>query len=355
MSDEIIGKIEYPKESSTVTRGMKIQGWAFSKDEKDVDLEIYLDDVYVKDIQNGIPRLDIEKIYPEFTTAYYSGFLTKLLMPEISIHEYHILEIIAKTDKKSISLGRIKIKLDTSKLEEVWPDEGMTLHFRKSGKTTFYHMNRLCNLKPNFQVLDIGCQLGRLAIPFTKFLNENGRYEGLDIIQEAISWCNENISKKYKNFHFTWANVFNGWYNPKGEFKPYDYKLPYEDNTFDFVIAYSVFTHMFRKETENYFSEISRVLKKGGKCWFTFTIIDDESLNQIKLKKTLVDLKYEFDGYRSTRDDNPESCIAWDEKIIKDLYQKNNLSIDGPIYPGHWRGISLENMLWQDVIVATKE
>ena len=73
-----------------------------------------------------------------------------------------------------------------------------------------------------------------------------------------------SIAPKFPNFHFTWADVFNGYYNPKGKSKPHEYKLPYESDSFDLVIAYSVFTHMLRDETENYFSEISRVLKHGG-------------------------------------------------------------------------------------------
>lgn len=356
MPGQIIGGLEIPVEYTTVTRGMKIQGWAFSTDHENVDIEIHLDGIYIKDIQTGIPRYDIEKSYSEYKdTAYTSGFLTKILMPDVSVYDYHTLEIIAKTKKISKSIAKVKIKLNTDIIEKVWPDEGMTKQFRESGKETFYHMNRLCNLQPDYHILDVGCQLGRLAIPLSKFLNKDGRYEGIDIIREAIDWCDDNVTQKFPNFHFRWADVFNGYYNPKGKFQPYEYKLPYNDNSFDLVIAYSVFTHMLRKETEHYFSEISRVMKKGGKCWLTFTILDVESLKQIQLKKTLADFNYEFDGYRSTSIDNPEASIAWNENIIRDICKKNSLKIIEPIYPGHWRGISLTNMFWQDVVIAIKE
>jgi len=356
MVGEIMGELEIPTSYTTVTRGMKIQGWAFSTDSENVDIEIHLDGFYIKDIQTGIPRYDIEKSHSEYKdVAYTSGFLTKILMPEISVYDYHTLEIIAKTKNMSKSIAKTKVKLNTEIIEKVWPDEGMTMQFRDSGNQTFFHLNRLCNLQPNFQVLDIGCQLGRLAIPLAKFLNKEGRYEGLDIIREAIDWCDDNISAKYPNFQFTWADVFNGYYNPKGKSPPDQYTLPYDDSSFDLVIAYSVFTHMLRKETEHYFSEISRVMKKGGNCWITFTILDDESLNQIQLKKTLADFKYEYDGYRSTDDKNPEASIAWNENVIRNICKKNNLRIIDPIYPGHWRGISLDNMLWQDIVIVTKE
>ena len=215
-------------------------------------------------------------------------------------------------------------------------------------------MKKFCDLKPNFHVLDIGCQLGRLAIHFAKFLNNDGGYDGFDIIGEAISWCKHNIAAKYPNFNFILADIHNGWYNQSGKFLPHEYKFPYGDSSFDFVMATSVFTHMFYKEMENYFHEISRVLKKGGQCWFTFTILDDESLKCLESKITLEDFKYKFDGFRSTKKDNPEASVAWEEEIIKKLCKECELTIKEPILPGSWRGVKRQTPLWQDIVIATK-
>jgi SAM-dependent methyltransferase len=196
--------------------------------------------------------------------------------------------------------------------------------------------------------------LGRIAVQLSRFLNNDGRYEGFDIIEEVVAWCKNHITAKYPNFNFFVADIYNGWYNSSGKFQPYEYKFPYTDSSFDFVIAFSVFTHMFYKEMENYFREISRVLKKGGQCWLTFTILDDESLRCLESKITLCDFNYKFNGYRSTRNDNPEASIAWEEGIIRRLCKEYELSIKEPIIPGSWRGIKRETPLWQDIIIVSR-
>jgi len=87
----------------------------------------------------------------------------------------------------------------------------------------------------------------------------------------AIDWCRRKISSKYPNFHFQFADIFNGVYNPKGKIKPVEYKFPYENESFDFVFVKSVFTHMLPQDMEHYFSEIARVLRKDGRCLITFS------------------------------------------------------------------------------------
>lgn len=47
-------------------------------------------------------------------------------------------------------------------------------------------------------------------------------------------------------------------------------KLPYPDNFFDIIIAYSVFTHLSESETAHWINEISRVSKPG--CVFIATL-----------------------------------------------------------------------------------
>ena len=53
--------------------------------------------------------------------------------------------------------------------------------------------------------------------------------------------------------------------------------FPCADNSFDLVFLTSVFTHMFAGDVENYLSEISRVLKPGGKCLITWFLLDEVS------------------------------------------------------------------------------
>ena len=73
--------------------------------------------------------------------------------------------------------------------------------------------------------------------------------------------------------------MFNQKYRPKAKFTASNYKFPYEDNFFDFVILQSVFTHMVLDDMKNYLHEISRVLKKGGRSYISYFILNENSLN----------------------------------------------------------------------------
>lgn len=42
------------------------------------------------------------------------------------------------------------------------------------------HFRNLCDLKPGEVVLDVGCGVGRMAVPLTGFLSPKGRYEGFE-------------------------------------------------------------------------------------------------------------------------------------------------------------------------------
>jgi ubiquinone/menaquinone biosynthesis C-methylase UbiE len=213
------------------------------------------------------------------------------------------------------------------------------------------------NLKPNDQVLEAGCGCGRLAIALTKYLESEGSYEGFDIDYEAINWCQKHITKKYPNFNFQRADIYNGEYNPKGKYKASEYKFPYENESFDFVLLFSVFTHMFPQDVENYISEIKRVLKKDGKCLITYYLLNEKSSKLTKDFNSRLDFnfKYNFGEYSSIDENVTESVIALDESFIRQLYDQYQLKIVEPIFYGSWCGRSTSNAICsgQDTILAS--
>jgi ubiquinone/menaquinone biosynthesis C-methylase UbiE len=227
-------------------------------------------------------------------------------------------------------------------------------NFREIGEEFLQYFIRLACLKPNENVLDVGCGIGRMAIPLTKYLNENGSYEGFDIVSRSVDWLRKNITPKYPNFHFQLADIFNKEYNPKGRYSASEYKFPYENESFDFVFLTSVFTHMLPQDMKNYFYEIARVLKKQGKCLITFFLLNDEARKLIDAKKSKLDFKYVFGGYRTTNKSVPEAAIAYDEQMVRVLFEKHGLRIKEPIHYGSYCG--RQNFLsYQDIIIASKE
>ncbi len=226
--------------------------------------------------------------------------------------------------------------------------------FKKIGEEFLRHFIELGGLNPNERVLDVGCGIGRMAVPLTRYLDKRGSYEGFDIVAEGINWCRKNITSKYPNFQFQLADAFNKDYNPSGRYKACEYKFPYENESFDFVFLISVFTHMLPKDIENYLGEISRVLKRNGRCLISFFLLNKESLQLINDKKSTRDFKYECEGFRTIDTHIPELAVSYDEAFIFSLYEKYGLKIKQPIRYGSWCGRS--NFLgYQDIIIASKE
>ncbi len=203
-------------------------------------------------------------------------------------------------------------------------------------------------LAPEMDVLDVGCGQGRLARPLVGFL-ESGTYQGFDIDKSGIEWC-QNEYADIAGFKFYHADVFNQRYNANGRIAAKDFRFPCADDGFDFIFLTSVFTHMFAEDIENYLSEITRVLKPGGKCLITWFLLDEISRQS---GHPVYNFAYEVDEVsRTTLAANPEAAMAFDLDYVRDIYQKHGLEIQ-TIENGKWARPNSPYTL-QDLIVAVK-
>ena len=237
------------------------------------------------------------------------------------------------------------------------PPPSKVLHgtdgYLNTGREFFEYFLRFGGLKASYKVLDIGCGTGRMAVPLTTFLDNDGSYDGIDVIKEDIDWALKSIGKKYDNFNFHQIDISNKLYNRNGAILGAKYKLPFEDNQFDFIFLVSVFTHMLSDDVDNYLAEISRVLKPGGRCLITYFLLNDKSLPQINKGKTIIDFKYKYEDCLTSNIDVPEAAIAYDEGKIRSLYSEVDLLISDPIRYGSWTNLN-KYLSFQDVVVATK-
>ena len=119
--------------------------------------------------------------------------------------------------------------------EEISPAFAKGDRFEIIGRKHVDTFRKLCDLKPDDWVLDVGCGIGRMAVPFTTFLNEQGSYQGFDIVPKWIEWCQNAITPRYPNFRFQVADVYNEFYNPTGSYTAANYAFPYQSGVFDFV------------------------------------------------------------------------------------------------------------------------
>lgn len=245
-----------------------------------------------------------------------------------------------------------------NKRDALVPPKGMiytgTGDYLKIGKETFAHFLKYGNITPESNVLDIGSGIGRMAVPFTNFLKENGSYEGFDIVKMGVDWCTENISSRYPNFTFRHIDLRNDLYNLKTKHTAADFVFPYPDNHFDFVFLTSVFTHMMPKDMEHYISEIKRVLKPGSRCFATFFILDKQSEDAM-YKSGGKFFPYKYGTYSLMDKNVKEANIAYQKDYIFGLLEEEGLQTV-EFFRGFWSGLpSGELNEHQDVLIFEKK
>jgi len=217
------------------------------------------------------------------------------------------------------------------------------------------HLREWCDLRPDDNVLEIGCGGGGPALALTDYLNGDGRYEGLDIMTEPIQRAQAIISKDHPNFRFQVADVYNENYNRHGKFQASEYRFPFPDDTFDVVLLGSVFTHMRPADVDRYLAEIGRVSKPGGRSLVTYFVLNSEALGLIESGASAKKFTHRFDGFRAEDKDIPECAIAYDEEWVRARYAEHRLEIQEPVRYGRWCGRSraiYPNR--QDIVVAVK-
>jgi len=279
--------------------------------------------------------------YPEFEKA--AKIVKKITQPGV----WFVLDTI------ETFIGRRDPLTPPRRLMTVGSNEFTRSDFNAIGQKLFQFLVDIGGLKPNDKVLDVGCGVGRMAIPLTRYLSSEGTYDGLDIVAKSIKQCTLTYSPCFDNFHFHHADIFNSHYNPCGEYSSHQYKLPFPDKTFSFVFLTSVFTHMLSQGVQNYLNEIQRVLVPGGRCFITYFILNQESEDSIRSNRS--DLKFVFpiDQGKSISVNTPEVAVAFNEQYLRELYQKFGLCIVEPIHYGSWYGRKTD-VGYQDIIVAVR-
>lgn len=223
--------------------------------------------------------------------------------------------------------------------------------FERTGREFLDLFVRLGGLRPDADVLDMGCGIGRMAIPLAGHL-EGGSYRGFDVGKEMIRWCQKNITPRHPRFQFLWAPIYNQKYNPFGDVDAGEFRFPYEDDSFDFIFATSLFTHLVEDEVRHYLAEAARVLRPGGSCFLTFFLLDDRALGEVSAGRAAFDFSHPVGVARAIDAARPEEAIAYDVADLTRFLDEAGLHLSHSPYFGAWSNAP-DAPTGQDVVVAT--
>jgi SAM-dependent methyltransferase len=189
---------------------------------------------------------------------------------------------------------------------------------------------RLGGLRPDDRFLDIGCGVGRVAIPLTGYLGGDGTYVGVDLWPEGVAWCTSAITPRYPHFTFHLLDLHHNRFNRRARPPVTEVRLPVDDGSADFVMLVAI-NHLTLDELRAFVREAGRALRPGGTYVGTWFLVDDGT--RAVLPPTYAD-------------------VACDEGAMRSALASGHLDLRA-LYPGSWRG-GEGTVSVQDVVIAGK-
>lgn len=241
----------------------------------------------------------------------------------------------------------------TGQRDALTPPRGMIFtgggDFRAQGRRMVGIFRQQAALLPQHRILDIGSGIGRIAVPLSEILEKTGSYEGFDVVEMGIQWCQKHISSRFPNFQFQYVPLANDLYRADGQHAG-GFRFPYPDKDFDFACAISVFTHFLPDEVEQYLRETGRVLLPGGTLCATFFLLNAES-EALLSSRTQFSFPHDYGHYRLMDDRVRAANVSFREDWLRISAQRCGLRIEAVHY-GYWCGREKGKCLdFQDIVV----
>lgn len=107
-------------------------------------------------------------------------------------------------------------------------------------------------LTEGHRIIDVGCGSGRLAAALTRRFGNRISYLGLDIVQTMLDYAKTVSDPSYRFAMNT------------------ELSIPAPDASCDFIVFFSVVTHLLHEESFRYLRDARRALKPDGRLALTF-------------------------------------------------------------------------------------
>lgn len=212
----------------------------------------------------------------------------------------------------------------------------------------------LCPVEPHHHVLEVGCGVGRDAIPLAERLGPEGAYLGIDIMRDCIAWCQRHVTARHPNVRFEHADIRSHDYNRGGALVTQDYRVPAQDASQDRIFLQSVFTHLGERDMQHYLREFRRVLKPGGRVLLTLFLLDDETR-----RLAPETAKYGFAhgdgrGFYYQDADNPLRVVGVSPEALDRMLAVAGLRLAFPVQRGYWCA-NRRATHYQDIAVLARD
>jgi SAM-dependent methyltransferase len=219
-------------------------------------------------------------------------------------------------------------------------------------------VRRLMPVSSESRVLDLGCGIGRGMLSLLRG-GLPAQVVGMDIMPPVISFCQENIAPHFPQVSFDLIEGSNDHYDQfidGAARKPLEQvKLEYK-GIFNIAYAFSVFTHVDRKDFVDLLKLVETMLAPGGYFLFTCFTLNEFSRKMIDHRQTIFPLvdKVYVDGGDVLWGDkaDPLAFIAFDKALIEAMAWEAGLAIMKVEY-GCWMGGGIGSSL-QDVVIVRK-
>lgn len=171
-------------------------------------------------------------------------------------------------------------------------------------------------------VFDFGCGCGRIARQLLVQNPQPQRYVGIDIHAGMVDWCSQNLSPVNPAFQFHHHDVWNlglGSHNTRQSTASF----PASAGEFSLVVAHSVFTHLYKEQTEYYLSEIARILTGDGIARTTWFLFD----------RLTFPMMFDFQVTLFINETDPTNAVIYEWRWLLDTLRSHGLRLVHAVPP----------------------